>query len=315
LAGQRRALSQAITLLESARAEDEAPAEQLLDMLLPHTGKADRLAFTGPPGVGKSTLIDAFGLLAIELGRRVAVLAVDPSSKRTGGSILGDKTRMARLAARAESFIRPSPSSGERGGIAPRTREAMLACEAAGFDLLLIETVGVGQAEFEVVDLVDALVVLLAPGAGDELQGMKRGILEHADLLAVCKADGADLERAKRAAADLASALALVAGVSSHSVLTVSALEGNGLGELYDAVASFVAGERKSERFAERRRVQERTFFARAVERGIKARLLSDERLRTRERELFEAVERGEVPARRAARELLDLIESCLRKA
>jgi LAO/AO transport system kinase len=303
LAGERRALSRAITLLESERGQDEATASALLDELVPHAGQSLRLGVSGPPGVGKSTLIDALGLLALARGRRVAVLAVDPSSQKTGGSILGDKTRMARLAADARSFIRPSASRGERGGVAPRTREAILACEAAGFDLVVIETVGVGQAEIDVAELVDCLLVLLAGGAGDELQGMKRGLLEHADLFAVTKADGADRERAERAATELGSALALLGGAAR--VLTSSAQTGEGMLELLDAIEAFSSEALRSGALETRRRQQNRAWFARAVERGLRRQLLADGRLAALEAELGDAAERGELTPWSAARQLL----------
>src|SRR5436190_16758819 len=189
-AGSRRALAKAITLVESTRADHREEAQQLLDVILPHTGTAARIGITGVPGVGKSTFIEAFGLHLIGLGKRVAVLTVDPSSALSGGSILGDKTRMPRLAAAPEAFIRPSPAAGSLGGVTRRTREALLVCEAAGYDVVLVETVGVGQSEFAVASMVDFFLVLMLAGAGDELQGIKKGVLELADALAINKADG-----------------------------------------------------------------------------------------------------------------------------
>jgi LAO/AO transport system kinase len=297
--GDRRALSRAITLLESERPEDEPAADALLEELLPQSGKSLRLGISGPPGVGKSTLIDALGLLAIERGKRVAVLAIDPSSVKTGGSILGDKTRMARLAASERSFIRPSPSRGERGGVAPRTREAILACEAAGYDLVIVETVGVGQAEIAVSDLVDCLVVLVSAGAGDELQGMKRGLIEHGDAFAVTKADGAERERAERAASDLTSALTLLGG--SAKVLTSSARSGEGIGELLDAIEAFAAAAKGSGAFEERRRRQRKAWFEHEIERG----LLGRQDVAELGAELGARAERGELSPRLAARQLL----------
>src|SRR6185369_6785218 len=208
-AGGRRALAKAITLVESTRADHQEAAQRLLDRLLPQTGRAARVGITGVPGVGKSTFIETFGLYLIGQGKRVAVLAVDPSSTRSGGSILGDKTRMARLSVDPAAFIRPSPSGGSLGGVARRTREAMLVCEAAGYDVVIVETVGVGQSEATVASMVDFFLVLMLPGAGDELQGIKKGIIEIADALAVNKCDGDNVARATRAAAEYRGALRL----------------------------------------------------------------------------------------------------------
>lgn len=210
LGGDRRALARAITMVESTRRDHRAEAQDLLEEVLPATGRAIRLGVSGPPGVGKSTLVEALGLVAIADGRRVAVLAVDPSSARSGGSILGDKTRMSELGRHPDAFIRPSPSAGTLGGVARRTREALLLCEAAGFDLVIVETVGVGQSEVAVADLVDLFLLVAPPGGGDELQGIKRGIMELADLIVVNKADGDLAPAAKRAAAELRHALHLL---------------------------------------------------------------------------------------------------------
>lgn len=235
-AGDRGLLARAITLVEGRRADQRARAQELLEELLPDTGRARRIGITGVPGAGKSTLIEALGLARIEAGSRVAVLAVDPSSTLSGGSILGDKSRMNGLAQRTEAFIRPSPSAASLGGVARRTREVMLVCEAAGFDLVLIETVGVGQSESAVADMVDAFVLLSVGGTGDELQGIKKGVLELADVVAVNKADGDGRERAELAARQLQSALSL--GRGRHAgwrtpVRTVSALSGAGLDALW----------------------------------------------------------------------------------
>src|SRR5213593_4174853 len=231
-AGNRRALAKAITLVESTRRDHQEGAQRLLEVLLPHTGGAARLGVSGVPGVGKSTFIEAFGLHLIGLGKRVAVLAVDPSSALSGGSILGDKTRMPRLGAAPEAFIRPSPSAGSFGGVTRRTREAMLVCEAAGYDVVLVETVGVGQSEFAVASMVDFFLVLMLAGAGDELQGLKNGILELADALAINKADGDNVAHATQAAAQYRSALNLFRHATpawDPPVVLVSALEGRGM--------------------------------------------------------------------------------------
>jgi len=247
-AGDRRALARAITLVESTRADHRAEANALLGALLPHAGKSVRLGITGVPGVGKSTFIEAFGLHVIGEGHRIAVLAIDPSSKRGGGSILGDKTRMEQLARSEAAFIRPSPAGTTLGGVARRTREAMLVSEAAGFDVILVETVGVGQSETAVADMVDMFLLLLAPAGGDELQGIKRGIVELADLLVVTKADGDLAAAAGRTQAEYQHALRLlrptVAGWTP-SVLLTSAATGKGIAEVWQAVGRYRAAVEK----------------------------------------------------------------------
>jgi LAO/AO transport system kinase len=238
-AGDRAMLSRAITLIESKRADHSRAAAALTQTLLPATGKAVRVGITGAPGVGKSTLIDALGSMLTSQGRKVAVLAVDPSSRRTGGSILADKTRMARLASDANAFIRPSPSSGTLGGVAAKTRETMMLCEAAGYDVVLVETVGVGQSELAVADMTDFFLVLVLPGAGDELQALKKGVVELADMIAVNKTDGDNLPRAKAAAAEYGAALHILTSTSpnwSPPVVTCSALKGDGIEDLWEHV-------------------------------------------------------------------------------
>jgi LAO/AO transport system kinase len=242
--GDRRALARAITLVESSRLDDREKAEAVIETLLPETGRAARIGISGPPGAGKSTFIERFGLEGIVLGRRVAVLAVDPASKRGGGAILGDKTRMAELARAPAAFIRPSSAGGSRGGVSRRTRETILLCEAAGFDAVLVETVGVGQAETAVAEIVDMFILILPPAGGDELQGIKRGVVELADLVLVNKADGELTSMARRTAADYVSAIGLIRPPFPEwqvPVRAISALEGIGIREVWDDVARFRA--------------------------------------------------------------------------
>jgi LAO/AO transport system kinase len=259
LAGDRAMLGRAITLIESAKGEHAGLAQALLQRLLPHTGKAHRIGITGVPGVGKSTAIDQLGMNLVEQGHRVAVLAVDPTSTRSGGSILGDKTRMARLAQSQAAFIRPSPTSGTLGGVARKTREAMALVEAAGFDVVIVETVGVGQSEVAVAGMVDFFLVLLLAGGGDDLQGIKRGIVEIADMIAITKADGDNVARARRAAAVYQGALAILSPTSPNwaaPVLTISAGENRGLDELWAKIMEHRERMMASGEFQERRGAQ-----------------------------------------------------------
>jgi len=241
-AGDRRSLARAITFAESTKPEHRAIADSVVEAVLPSTGNAIRVGISGPPGVGKSTFIEAFGNHVIGQGHRLAVLAVDPSSRRTGGSILGDKTRMGELVNRPEAFIRPSPGGAQLGGVARRTREAMLLCEAAGFDVVIVETIGVGQSEVAVADMVDLFALLVSPGGGDELQGIKRGIMELADLVIVNKADGDLAAAAARTRGDYASAVHLLRpkwNAWTTEVLACSALHQNGISEIWNAVETF----------------------------------------------------------------------------
>jgi LAO/AO transport system kinase len=274
LNGERRALARAITLVESTRADHRDQAAQLLERLMPKAGKAVRLGITGVPGAGKSTFIESFGLYLVNHGHRVAVLAVDPSSPRSGGSILGDKTRMEELSRHPHSYIRPSPSQGSLGGVARRTREAMLVCEAAGFDVVIVETVGVGQSETAVSQMVDMFLLLLVPGGGDELQGLKKGVVELADALLVNKADGDLANAAERTRHDYANALHLLA--PSHprwtpQVIKVSALEGSGM----DGVWAMVEAYREAlgpEDLTQKRASQALAWLWHAIEDGLKER-------------------------------------------
>jgi len=259
--GDRRALARAITLVESTRPDHREEAERLVEVLLPDSGGAVRIGISGPPGAGKSTFIERFGLDGIALGRRIAVLAVDPASKRGGGAILGDKTRMAELARAPGAFIRPSSAGGKAGGVARHTREAILLCEAAGFDAVLVETVGIGQSETAAAEIVDFFVLILPPAAGDELQGIKRGVVELADLVLVNKADGEFAAAAHRSAADYASALQLLRPLLPEwrvPVREVSALEGTGIHEVWDDVAHFRAALERSGAWSRRRAEQAR---------------------------------------------------------
>ncbi len=242
ISGNRAALARAITLVESKKPEHRKIARELVQEVLPRTGKALRVGITGVPGAGKSTTIDTFGSNLTAAGHKVAVLAVDPSSTRTGGSILGDKTRMARLAVDRNAFIRPSPSAGTLGGVAAKTRETMLLCEAADFDVILVETVGIGQSETTVADMVDFFLVLMLPGAGDELQGIKKGVLEIADMIAVNKADGDGATRARAAASDYRAALHILAPKTptwSPPVITISGLANEGLDHMWEQITVY----------------------------------------------------------------------------
>jgi LAO/AO transport system kinase len=309
LNGDRRALARAITLVESERAEDAGLAEELLNQLLPHTGRSRRIGITGPPGAGKSTLIDVLGTRLVADGERVAVLAVDPSSPVGGGSILGDKTRMARLAAAEHAFIRPSPSRGAAGGVGRDTAETVLLCEAAGYSMVLVETLGTGQGEHAVFELVDAVLLVLIPGAGDELQGMKRGAIELADVIAVNKADGAFKAAAERARGELESALGLFARAEGGApeVLCVSAYEEQGLGELWGALTTVLERSRENGAFERRRAAGLKRSLTDAVERALRAELATPVVAAERDR-LEREVLAGRLSARAAATRTLALV-------
>ena len=278
-AGDRRALARAITLVESRRPDHRSAAASLLNLVMPATGGARRLGISGAPGVGKSTLIEGLGLYLINAGHRVAVLAIDPSSPRSGGSILGDKTRMEGLAGSPDAFIRPSPTAGTLGGIARQTRSALQLCEAAGFDVILVETVGVGQSETAVAAIVDMLIMLLPPGGGDELQGLKKGIVELADLLLVNKADGDLHPAAQRTAAEYAAALQLLRPATpawNPVVRTCSALKREGVAEIWQVVDDFHAAVSAAGGVLRRRQAQAEQAMWDEVDDRLRARLRVD---------------------------------------
>ncbi|MGH0029587.1 MAG: methylmalonyl Co-A mutase-associated GTPase MeaB [Myxococcota bacterium] len=311
--GDRRALAQTITRLESTREDRAAEGQAILDALVPSTGGAVRVGITGPPGVGKSTFIEALGLHLVDAGHRVAVLAVDPSSPVTGGSILGDKTRMERLAQRSEAFIRPSPSSGSLGGVAQRTRECMLLCEAAGHDVVIVETVGIGQSEVTVAGMVDFFLVLLQPGSGDDLQGIKKGVLELADGLVVNKADGELLAAAERSRNAHADALQLLRPLSpswSPRVQTASAITGEGIAEVWSMVLDQRRALEASGEAARRRRDQARAWMWSLVEDGLERAFRSHPAVASRIESLEREVEDSKTTPARAARTLLDAFRS-----
>src|SRR5437868_5911990 len=278
-AGERGVIARAITLVESRRADHQKAALRLVQELLPSTGKAIRVGITGAPGVGKSTTIDALGTFLTGKDHKVAVLAVDPSSARSGGSILADKTRMPRLSGDANAFVRPSPSSGTLGGVAAKTRESMLICEAAGFDVVLVETIGTGQSETMVADMTDFFLVLMLPGAGDELQGLKKGVVEIADMIAINKADGDNLKRAKAAAAEYRAALHILNPRSpswSPPVVTYSALTGDGVAELWASVLDHRKRMTNSGELVARRREQQVKCMWLMLEERVFARIKSN---------------------------------------
>ncbi len=306
---QRRALAKTITLLESTRSDHRARGDTLLNALLPRTGHALRLGISGVPGVGKSTFIETLGLSLIEQGKRVAVLAVDPSSSVSGGSILGDKTRMERLSMDERAFIRPSPASGNLGGVAEKTRETLLVCEAAGYDVVIVETVGVGQSETAVAGMTDMFVLLQLPNAGDDLQAIKKGVMELADLVVINKAD-IDPAAATRAQAQITSALRVL-GAHAHAgtkVLQLSALTGNGLADFWATVVAFNAKQQAGEARAARRRAQDQAWMWERIEAGLRQRFKQHAAVQATLPALTADVRAGRVAASVAARRLLDLM-------
>ena len=311
--GDRRALARAITLVESTRADHRHEADALLTELMPKTGAAIRVGISGAPGAGKSTFIEALGLHVIDAGHSVAVLAVDPSSTRTGGSILGDKTRMGELTKREHAFVRPSPTGGTLGGVARRTREAMLLCEAAGFDVVLVETVGVGQSEVAVEGMVDCFLLLIAPGAGDELQGIKRGIIELADVVAVNKADGELANVASITASDYANALRLITPKTPRwtpRVVVCSALEGRGIDECWHAVEEHHEALTADGALGAWRSEQAKAWMWAEVSAALLDRLRADGDAAAAAQRLEAEVVAGRVPPTVAAEQLLDAFRS-----
>jgi LAO/AO transport system kinase len=317
-AGDRRSLARAITFAESTRAEHRVIAETVLEAVLPATGSAVRIGISGPPGVGKSTFIEAFGTHIIDQGHQLAVLAVDPSSRRTGGSILGDKTRMGELVNRPEAFIRPSPGGSQLGGVARRTREAMLLCEAAGFDVVVVETIGVGQSEVAVSDMVDLFALLVSPGGGDELQGIKRGIMELADLVIVNKADGDLAAAAARTRGDYASAVHLLRpkwNAWATEVLACSALNGVGVAEVWQAVTAFRAAVTADGELLEARSAQATAWLWSEISDTLIDRFRSDEKVATLLPGIEKSVATGQTTPAKAALELLQAFGTPKRNA
>ncbi|OZC44683.1 methylmalonyl Co-A mutase-associated GTPase MeaB [Rhodococcus sp. 14-2483-1-1] len=312
-ANERSGLARAITLVESTRSDHRDLAQQLLLRVLPDAGGSHRVGITGVPGVGKSTFIDALGMRLIEKGHRVAVLAVDPSSTRTGGSILGDKTRMSRLAVQENAYIRPSPTSGTLGGVARATRETIVLLEAAGFDVILVETVGVGQSEVTVANMVDCFTFLTLARTGDQLQGIKKGVLELADLVAVNKADGKHATDAKNAARELAGALRLIYphdAIWKPPVLTMSAIEGTGLDEYWDTVLRHQQVLSDAGEFAEKRRKQQVDWTWTMVNDQLLRRLAQNPSVKAIRSDVEARVRDGSLTAALAAQELLDAFDS-----
>jgi LAO/AO transport system kinase len=331
-AQQRRAIAKAITLLESTRADHRTQADALLTALLPHTGKSFRLGISGVPGVGKSTFIEALGLYLIGLGHRVAVLTIDPSSTVSGGSILGDKTRMEQLSVREEAYIRPSPSSGTLGGVAEKTREAMLVCEAAGYDIVIVETVGVGQSETAVQGMTDMFVLMQLPNAGDELQAIKKGVMELADLVVINKAD-IDPDAATRARAQITSSLRLLgmhgtnsaAGHDPHAMshasvwhpqaIQLSALLGSGVDTFWSAVTEFKNLAQSNGQLAARRQRQALSWMWERIDAGLKQAFKANPAVRAQLQATTDAVVSGTLAASTAARNLLAAHAECAQAA
>ncbi len=309
--GDRAVLARAITLVESTRPDDQKLAQDLLQELLPESGGAWRIGVTGVPGVGKSTTIDQLGMNLIAAGHRIAVLAVDPTSRRSGGSILGDKTRMARLAVSPDAFIRPSPSAGTLGGVTRRTRETMLLVEAAGFDVVIVETVGVGQSEIAVADMVDFFLVLMLAGGGDELQGIKKGVIEIADMLVINKADGDNVRRAKRTAADYQAAFNILTPQSASwtpPVLVASAVENRGLDEVWAKITEHRNRMTATGELQAKRQAQAVKWMRDMLQERLLAELKSRDKAEQRIAALEDEVRQGKMTAPRAVEEALAIL-------
>jgi LAO/AO transport system kinase len=308
LSGNRRALAKAITVVESTLDTHREQAQEILEQVLPHSGNSIRIGITGVPGVGKSTFIEAFGLYLIGQGKRVAVLAVDPSSPIAGGSILGDKTRMEELSRRDEAFIRPTPAAGALGGVAQKTRETMLLCEAAGYDVILVETVGVGQSEYQVAGMVDFFMVLMLPGGGDELQGIKKGIMELADALVINKADGDSEKLAAMAQRQYTSALGLLRHNSfwTPRVLTCSALTNTRIDEVWSMLLEYHSEAVERQAFTSKRNQQNLDWMHQLLNEMLMVRLAQNTRVRSMLPDLEEAVRRQEITAFAAVRRIME---------
>ncbi len=308
--GNSRALAKAITLVESKKLEHRAQAQQLLEAVLPQTGNSIRIGITGIPGVGKSTFIEAFGLYLVSQGKRVAVLAVDPSSPIAGGSILGDKTRMELLSRSSEAFIRPSPSEGSLGGVALKTRETMLLCEAAGYDVILVETVGVGQSEYEVASMVDFFMVLMLPNAGDELQGIKKGIMELADALVINKADGESINLATQTRRHYQSALHLLRHSSfwTPQVMTCSAIKNENIEAVWGMISDFQLDARKNGALMEKRARQAREWMNKLLHEMLDIKLKENPAIKALLPELNQKVTEGQTTPFLAAQTLIKLL-------
>ncbi len=310
LAQNRRIVAKTITLIESSLASHQEMAKKIVAALLPHAGNAVRIGITGVPGVGKSTYIESFGLQLVKQGHRVAVLAVDPSSSKSGGSIMGDKTRMERLSLEQQAFIRPSPSGGTLGGVARRTRETIVVCEASGFDIIIVETVGVGQSETTVASMVDFFLVLMLAGAGDELQGIKKGVLELADAIAINKADGNNIKNAEKARIEYEKALNLLTPSSkiwSPPVLTCSAVTMDGIEDIWQTILSHKKKLELSGEFAEKRRKQALDWLWALVEEGLRDRFYKNPDVKKSLSDIVKSVEIGVTATTAAAQRLLDL--------
>jgi LAO/AO transport system kinase len=311
--GDRRELARAITLIESTRPEHRAQAESLLAEIIPSSGKSVRIGISGVPGVGKSTFIEVFGLYLLKRGHKVCVLAIDPSSPRNGGSILGDKTRMEMLSRNRGAFIRPSPSSGTLGGVARRTRETILVCEAAGYDVVLVETVGVGQSETTVANLVDMFLLLIAPGGGDELQGIKKGIVELADLVIVNKADGELLPAAERASRDYGAALRLLREQSENwqpKILLCSSVRGSGISEIWELVEAFREAKVSTDELNALRKQQAISWMWDEIRENLIDKLISFPAVIKLIPDMEVNVQTGKITPTEAAREILSIFRS-----